>query len=487
MLIGLIISIPLILSVISLVFRKEKALGIVNAFGYCMLLLVCALFVKSFLASSQMRLSLWDWLYVDSLSVFFMVTTIIVAFAASIYSVGYIEEEVKEGKVTLRKAKGYYFLFNLFCFVMLLVIVLNNLALVWIAIEMTTLVSAFLVGFYNAKESIEAAWKYIIICSVGITFALLGIIFFYYTSSTHAGVKSLQWLKMLNGAHLFDPKVVKIALVFIFVGYGTKAGFAPMHNWLPDAHSQALSPISGLLSGVLLKISLYAILRFVMLANPSVGYAFSAKLFILFGLCSLAIAAGFIIVQKDLKRLLAYSSVEHMGVISVGLGLGAAGGIYAALFHVFNHAVTKAFMFFCAGNAVRAYRTNNMNKMQGMIQLIPFAGTAIFLGAFALGGLPPFSIFMSEVLILIAGFVSKQYFVSALMLIFLAVAFAGLVHHISKIALGSKSQSMARQKETLSTKIALLFLGIFILGLGLKIPYPLFSLLSNCQKLILAQ
>jgi len=486
MLIGAMLLIPFVLSIFSLVIRKERALGITNAFGYGSLLVICVLFTNNFLAR-QHPLSLWGWLYIDSLSVFFMLTTAVVAFAASVYSISYIRSETEENKISIHKAGAYFHLFNLFCFTMLLVPLLNNLALVWIAIEMTTLVSAFLVGFHNVKESIEAAWKYIIICSVGITFALLGVIFFYYTSSTHAGIKSLEWVKMLEGARFFEPKIVKIALLFIFVGYGTKAGFAPMHNWLPDAHSQALSPISGLLSGVLLKISLYAILRFVMLANLSVGYAFSAKLFVLFGLCSLGVAAGFILVQKDLKRLLAYHSVEHMGVISVGLGFGALGGIYAALFHVFNHAVTKAFMFFCAGNAVRAYRTNNMNKMQGMIQLMPFAGIAIFLGAFALGGLPPFSIFMSEVLILIAGFVSKQYLVSALMFIFLAIAFAGLVHHISKIALGSKPQSMPRQKETLSIKFALLFLGIFILGLGLKIPNLFFILLSSCQKLILGQ
>jgi len=486
MLIIAILLIPFILSVLSLFIRKEKALGIINALGYGLLLGICGLFTRNFLLDLH-PLSLWGWLYVDSLSAFFMLTTAVVAFAASVYSIGYIHAEIEENRISLRKAKGYFHLFNLFCFTMLLVPILNNLALVWIAIEMTTLVSAFLVGFHNVKESIEAAWKYIIICSVGITFALLGIIFFYYTSSTHAGIKSLEWVKMISGAHFFDPKIVKIALLFIFVGYGTKAGFAPMHNWLPDAHSQALSPISGLLSGVLLKISLYAILRFVILANFSVGYAFSAKLFVIFGLCSLAIAAGFILVQKDLKRLLAYHSVEHMGIICVGLGFGAAGGAYAALFHVFNHAITKAFMFFCAGNAVRIYRTNNMNKMQGMMQVMPFAGVAIFLGAFALGGLPPFSIFISEVLILIAGFVSKQYFVAASMFLFLAVAFAGLVHHISKIALGSKPQKMERQKEALSTKIALLFLGVFILGLGLKIPQSFFILLNSCQKLILGQ
>jgi len=484
MFIGAIFLIPFVLSVFALFIRKERALAITNALGYGLLLSLCVLFTKDFLAGLK-PLSLWGCLYIDSLSVFFMLTTAVVAFASSVYSISYIHAETQGNKISPRKAAGYFLLFNIFCFTMLLVPLLNNLALVWIAIEMTTLVSAFLIGFHNVKESIEAAWKYIIICSVGITFALLGIIFFYYTSSTHAGIKSLEWVKMLQGAGLFEPKIVKIALLFIFVGYGTKAGFAPMHNWLPDAHSQAMSPISGLLSGVLLKISLYAILRFVILANPSVGYAFSAKLFILFGICSLAIAAGFILVQKDLKRLLAYHSVEHMGVISVGLGLGVGGGVFAALFHVFNHAVTKAFMFFCAGNAVRAYRTNNMNKMQGMIQLMPFAGSAIFLGAFALGGLPPFSIFMSEVMILIAGFAGKRYLVSTLMFIFLAVAFAGLVHHISKVALGSKPQLMVRQKEPLSVKIALLFLGIFILGLGLTIPDLFFSLLSSCQKLIL--
>lgn len=482
MLIGSILFIPFLLSGLSLVIRKTKTVAMVNAVGYGVLFGVCMLFIRSFLTSSC-AVSLWGWLYVDSLSVFFLATTAIVAFAASIYSVGYIEKEVQEARVTPQKAKGYYALFNLFCLMMFLAAVLNNLALVWIAIEMTTLVSAFLVGFHNVKEAIEAAWKYIIICSVGITFALLGIIFFYYTSSTHAGVNSLEWLKMLAGARLFDPKVVKIALVFIFVGYGTKAGFAPMHNWLPDAHSQALSPISGLLSGILLKIALYAMLRFVILANLSVGYAFSAKLFVIFGLCSLAIAAGFILVQKDLKRLLAYSSVENIGLIAVGLGSGVWGGIFAGLLHIINHAVTKAFMFFCAGNTVRAYRTNSMNKMQGLIQLLPFSGIALFLGTFALVGMPPFAIFVSKLSILLALFQGKHYILSGLVLVFAAVAFAGLVHHISKIALGNSPQPQ-RQQETLSTKIALLFLGVFILGLGLKIPDSFSTLLLNCQKLI---
>ena len=201
------------------------------------------------------------------MSVFFLVTTAVVSFAASIYSVGYICLEAEEGRISLGKAGVYYHLLNIFSLTMLVIPLLNNVALVWIAIEMTTLVSAFLVGFHNVKESIEAAWKYIIICSVGITFALLGIIFFYYTSSNDAHVRSLEWVRMLSASGMLDPKIVRVALIFIFVGYGTKAGLAPMHNWLPDAHSQALSPVSAMLSGVLLKTAIYAILRFTVIVN----------------------------------------------------------------------------------------------------------------------------------------------------------------------------------------------------------------------------
>lgn len=484
MLIALIIFIPVILTLLSLFIRKIKPLGVVNAAGYAALLFACVLFFRDFSANGFSPVSLWGWVYVDALSLFFLLVTAVVSLSAGIYSIGYIREQVEEGKISIRKAVVYFQLFNFFCFVMLLVPLLNNLALVWIAIELTTLISAFLVGFSNVKESIEAAWKYIIICSVGITLALLGIILFYYTSSKLASNKSLEWASMLSGAGMFDPKVVKLALVFIFVGYGTKAGLAPMHNWLPDAHSQALSPVSGLLSGVLIKISLYAILRYVMLANLSVGYAYSGRLFILFGLVSLVVASIFIIVQKDLKRLLAYSSVENIGLVSLGFGFGPFGGIFAGLLQAFNHAVTKAFMFFCAGSAVRAYHTNNMRQMRGLLKVMPFTGAAMFLGFFALAGMPPFSIFISKISILIAAFSGKYYFAAAVTLIFVALAFAGLLNHISRVVLGNPPQAVPAQKERLSLKLSLLFLGIFILGFGLKIPREFADLLAVCQQLI---
>lgn len=459
----------------------------VNACIYAAVLAASGILLKIFLAGGCAPLRLWGWVYVDSLSVFFLVTTAVVCFAASVYSIGYIRREKEDGHISARKAGAYFHLFNLFSFTMLIIPLLGNLAIVWIAIEMTTLVSAFLVGFHNVKESIEAAWKYIIICSVGITFALLGIILFYYASASGAGVRSLEWAEMAAGSGLFDPKVVRIALIFIFVGYGTKAGLAPMHNWLPDAHSQALSPVSGLLSGVLLKISLYAILRFVILANLSVGYAYSAKLFIFFGLTSLAVAGAFILLQKDLKRLLAYSSVENIGLISLGLGFGPFGGIAAGLLQAFNHAVTKALMFFCAGDAARVYRGDNMHMMQGMVKVMPFTGAAMFLGLFALVGMPPFSIFVSKLWILTGAFQGRSYFIAAAMLIFIALAFAGLVSHISKVILGNPPAEMPRQKECLSSKVSLVFLGLFIVGFGLKIPQGFMELLLSCQQLILGR
>lgn len=487
MLIASIMLIPVILIIISPFMRRARPLGIVNASGYIVLFAAFCLFLKDFLDKGSRAVNLWGAVYIDSLSVFFLLATSVVCLAASVYSIGYIRSEVEEAKISIRKACAYFQLFNLFALAMLAVPLLNNLALVWIAIEMTTLVSAFLVGFHNAKESIEAAWKYIIICSVGITFALLGIIFFYYTSSKDAGIRSLEWANMLSGSGAFNPKIVKLALIFIFVGYGTKAGLAPMHNWLPDAHSQALAPISGLLSGVLIKISLYAILRFVMLANIAVGYAYSAKLFILFGLVSIAVASAFILVQKDLKRILAYSSVENIGLVSLGLGLGPFGGIFAGLLQAFNHAVTKALMFFSAGEAVRAYRSNNMNQMQGMIKIMPFTGVAMFLGFFALVGMPPFSIFISKLSILMAAFQGGYYLIAGLALLFIALAFAGLLYHISRVVLGNAPKGISPQKEPLGLKLSLSFLGLFILGFGLKIPQVILELLAGCQALIMGR
>lgn len=472
----IILGISLALAASSGLFNKFKTLGLVNVCGQSLILLT-ALWLGFKLINLGAPIKEFNIFYIDALSGFFIIVISVINFAASIYSLGYIACDVKEGAMSARKSKTYFILFNLFSFTMFLVTVVNNLGFVWVAIEMTTLVSAFFVGFYNYKTSIEAAWKYIIICSVGITLALLGTILFYYTASLSGGIRSLNWSDMLSVAKKLDPRILKIAFLFILVGYGTKAGLAPMHTWLPDAHSQAPSPISALLSGVLLKTAVYAILRFTVIINKCIGSQYSGNLLILFGLLSLAVSAGFILAQKDLKRLLAYSSVEHMGIISLGLGFGGTIGVFGALLHIFNHAVTKSFMFFGAGNVVKHYKTSNLNMIRGVKNAMPFCGVMLILGAFALAGSVPFSIFISEIIILVAGF-SKGYYVSSILfIVFITVIFAALIHHFSGILFGRKPENIGVRREPLSAKFAFIFLFIFIFTLGFFIPGPLNKLL----------
>ena len=478
-----ILCIPIILALSSLIFKKQRSLSIFNAAGYFLELLFSgSLLINSVVDRSTV--SYFNFIYLDALSVFFIFVISIVAFASALYSIGYIKNDVATGIISERKARMYYLFFNLFCFSMFFVPAVNNLGMLWVGVEMTTLISAFLVGFYNKKDSVEAAWKYIIICSVGIILALLGTILFSFAFS-HAGLgRSLNWADMALAAGKMDKNLVKIAFLFILVGYGTKAGLAPMHTWLPDAHSQAVSPISALLSGVLLKTAIYAILRFGIITVKAAGFSYFSNLLIIFGLVSLAVSSGFILVQKDLKRLLAYSSIEHVGVIAIGFGLGPVLGTIGALLHVFNHAVTKSLMFFGAGNIISVYNKHNINGIRGVLKVLPFTGVMMFLGMFALTGFPPFSIFISEMLILIAAFLKGSYLVAGLMLLFLVVIFAAFIHHFSKMLFGNLPRDMKPHREPLSIKMALIFLFLQACVLGAVLPFVKKDLIWIAQRLL---
>jgi hydrogenase-4 component F len=314
--------------------------------------------------------------------------------------------------------------------------------------------------------------------------ALLGTILFYYTLSVHAGIKSLNWTDMVSAASRLDANVVKVAFLFILVGYGTKAGLAPMHSWLPDAHSQAPAPISALLSGVLLKTSIYAIMRFMVIANKSVGVLFAGKLLILFGILSLVVAAGLILVQKDLKRLLAYSSIEHIGIIAVGLGIGGPLGLFGALFHTFNHAVNKSLMFFGAGEIVEKYRTHNMRLIRGAVHTLPFTGILVMIGAFALAGSPPFAVFFSEIMILVAGVTAGKYAAAVAFLFLIAVIFGGIIYHFSKILFGKKPEDMMPSLPAAGTRASFIFLLIFIAVLGVAMPAFFKDILVSASKVL---
>lgn len=463
--IGIVLVMPLFLALVSLVLKRHKALGVVNSIGYLAVLAAAVILLKNVVVARAPQVH-FGFIYLDSLSAFFIFVIAVVCLAAALYSIGYIRKDVVAGIISEKKAGMYYILFNLFCFSMFFVPAVNNLGMLWVGIEMTTLISAFLVGFYNNKRSVEAAWKYIIICSVGIILALLGTILFSYAFSQAGGAKSLNGSDMIAAAARMDKNILKVAFIFILVGYGTKAGLAPMHTWLPDAHSQAVAPTSALLSGVLLKTAVYAILRFGAIVIKAVGFSYFAHLMILLGLVSVAISCGFILVQKDPKRLLAYSSIEHIGIIAVGFGLGSPLAAAGALFHIYNHAVTKSLLFFGAGNIVSAYERHNMRAIRGVLKAMPFTGTMVLLGMFALTGFPPFSIFASEIIILIAAFTSGSYLVAGLVLLFLAVIFGAFVFHFGEMLFGHLPKGRPAAGEPLSGKLAFLFLFIQICGAG---------------------
>lgn len=465
----LILAIPLALSLAALYVKRTRTVERLNIAGYaCAFLLAVSLADRA--ADSAAPLTLWNFFCVDGLGAFFIFLIAFIDLACAVYAMSYLESDLAEGHISPAKTGFYYFLFNIFSFSMFFVGAVDNLGLVWLAVEMTTLTSAFLVGFYNSKRSVEAAWKYIILCSVGITLALLGTVLLYYTASVHGGVRTLNWTDMAAAASRMDPKILKIAFLFVLVGYGTKAGLAPMHAWLPDAHSQAPTPVSALLSAVLLKTAVYAILRFAMITNSALGAGYCSGLLLFFGLLSLAVSAGFILVQKDIKRLLAYSSVEHIGVICVGLGIGGPIGLYGAFLHIFNHAVTKTLMFFGAGNIIKHYKTRNMHSMKGVIAAMPFTGVIVLIGAFALAGSAPFSIFISELYILLAAFSAGRPWVAGLFLFFVAIIFGALVHHFSKALFGRKPEGMPVKTEPLSVKLIMLALLGFLLYMGFGTP-----------------
>lgn len=478
----LILAIPVALGLGAVIFKDNRRFGVINAFGYLAVLFAGGTLLKNIVSSGGAR-TYFGFIYLDALSAFFIFVTSVVAFASALYSIGYINKGVEDAAISKRKSGIYYLLFNLFCFSMFFVPALNNLGMLWVAIEMTTLISAFLVGFYNTRKSVEAAWKYIIICSVGIIFALLGTILFSYAFSMSGAPKSLNWSDMVAASGNMDKNIMKIAFIFILVGYGTKAGLAPMHTWLPDAHSQAVGPISALLSGVLLKTSIYAILRFGIIVVNGVGFQYFGKLMILLGSISLVISCGFILVQKDLKRLLAYSSIEHVGIISIGFGLGTPLAAAGALFHIFNHAAAKSLMFFGAGNIVSAYKKHKMKDMPGVIGALPFTGVITLAGVFALTGFPPFSIFVSEIMILIAAFLKGSYLVAGLLLTALAVIFAGFIYHFGKMLFGKPPKDVAHPREPVSSKVALIFLFVLVCVAGIILPFVKKDLIWIAQGL----
>src|SRR6266700_400027 len=375
MMLIIVLLIPLLASGFCFIVPSRRWLELVTVVGTAVVLILAGLAAHQVMLSGHTS-ELSDWLYADALSVLTLLVIAFVSFTTALYSVGYLREDMREQDVTqgegLRQVRRYYVLFNLFVFTMLVVPISNSLGVLWIAIEGTTLASLFLVSFYGTGEALEAAWKYVIVGSVGIALALFGTILAYYSAAQVLGTSyDLNWSVLAPVAAHLNPNVMRLAFLFIVIGYGTKAGLAPMHTWLPDAHSEAPAPLSAMMSGVLLAVALYAVIRWEAVVNAAVGTKFTDDLFVAMGLLSLGIGSFSLVIQRNYKRMLAYSSIEHTGLICVGLALGPL-GTFAAMLHLLNHALAKSAMFFLAGRVLHRYRTTEISGVSGLLKAMPW-------------------------------------------------------------------------------------------------------------------
>ena len=370
---------------------------------------------------------------------------------------------------------------------MIVSVITNNLILMWVAIEATTLSSAFLVGTYKQKTSLEAAWKYIIICSVGVAFGLYGTLLTFANAN---GVladpsQAIFWSAVNQQATGLNPMLMYIAFAFVLIGFGTKCGLFPMHTWLSDAHSEAPSPVSAILSAVLLNCAMLVVLRYYTLVSKAVGAEFPQTLMLIFGLLSVLVAALFIIVQFDIKRLLAYSSIENMGLISFAFGLGGPIGVFAGLLHTINHSLVKTLLFCASGNILLKYKTRDMNQVRGLWRVAPVSAVLFAGGALALGGIPPFNVFVSEFSVVVAGITAGKTWLVILCLILLTIVLAGLALMLLKTVLGKQPDNVEAGEVSKVSLAAMAILLLLMFVMGIHIAEPILQLLKSAVGIVL--
>jgi hydrogenase-4 component F len=482
------LAVPVVAVVLLFLFKKTRAQHLISVAASMILLIIAGILTHDVIVNGTVDYGAWRGIiYLDALSMIVLDIVVVIGFMTSIYSVGYLTQEIKQGELDSDKLRIYYLLMYAFIFTMLLALMVKNIGVMWVAIEATTLASAFLVGFYNGKDSIEAAWKYIIICSVGIALALLGIIFLQFSSmGIIDSSQYLDWTAMMTHAAALNGSILRLALVFIVIGFGTKAGLAPMHTWLPDAHSQAPSPISTLMSGVLLNGSMYGIIRVVAIINHSFGNSiFVGRVMITLGLLSVITAAIFIFTQKDYKRLLAYSSIEHMGIIALAIGFFTPLSIWGGILHMINHSLTKSMLFLSSGNVLQKYKTKEIAKVSGIFKLLPVTGTVFLLGLFAIGGAPPFSVFASEVVVISAIFQEQHFVVGGVLILLLTMIFTGIVLTMFKMFGGEAPADISPGEFNLPGVVMIVGLLGMITVTGLYMPNEIKTLIDQAVTIIM--
>ena len=431
--------------------------------------------------------ALRGFLRADALSALVLALTGFVSLVCAIYAVGYLRRDESDGRVSHRQLRRFYVLTPLFVFAMLLAPLADNLGIMWVAIESATLASVLLVTFYNQKTSFEAGWKYIIIGSVGISLALFGTVFTYYVAVGLLGPETrggMNWSVLVGVADKLNPQAMRVAFIFALLGYGTKAGLAPMHTWKPDAYAEAPVPSATLLGAGFINCAIYAIMRFDVLTEKCLGHEFPGRLLVGFGVASILVAAPFILVQRNFRRLLAYSSIDHCGIMVAGIGFGGKFGALGAALHLLFHGVTKPLMFFCAGNVQQHFGTPYFRKVHGVMRILPWTGALFLVATLAVTGTPPFSIFQSEFSILSGALAADHGWMAFLFVTGVVTIFAGFLVHMSKLCLGTPAQPGPRVAECPWKLTAMILVAVTVVGLGFWLPGPLYELVRQTTQII---
>lgn len=406
--------------------------------------------------------------FIDPLNVFLVTLTAFVGLTTAIFSRPYMRVEEQRGKMTPRRLRLYHSMYQLFGFTMLLALTTNNMGILWVAMEAATLTTVMLVSVYRTAASLEAAWKYFILCGVGIAQALFGTVLLYMAAEKVIGADggALLWTHLDAVKAQLDPDIITLAFAFLFIGYGTKVGLVPLHNWLPDAHAEGPTPVSAVLSGLLLNVALYAILRFKVLTDGALSSQLAGHLMTGFGLTSVVVAAFLLWGRRDVKRMFAYSSIEHMGLITFAFGMGGPIATYAGLLHMTVHSLIKSAIFFAVGHATQQAGTQLMAEIRGLMKVSPTVGWGLMLGALAILGMPPFGVFASEFLILTTA-MREHAWATPLLLLALGVAFAAIFARVQPMVFGDTSLPPLPHPPALLPVFVHLGLGLM---LGLYIP-----------------
>ena len=483
-----ILVVPTAAGLFCLLLHSRRAMALANGLAFTVTLGLSVWLLLAMRPGPQVVTECNEFFRADALSAWMALLISVVSLGSSIYAGRYFQRDLAAGAVTPGRVKEFYVLTPLFGAGMFLVVLANNLGVMWLALEATALSSVLLVALYNRSTSLEAAWKYVILGSLGLALALFGTVFTYAAAidqQSAVELPSFNWSHLMSISGQLNPHMIKLAFVFVLVGYGTKAGLAPMHNWLPDAHSEAPSPTSAMLSGVSLKVALYALVRFHILTTASLGTSFSQTLLLVFGVTSMCVAAPFILVQSNLKRLLAYSSLEHVGLICAGIGLNSRITIFGALLHMGYHALAKPVLFFAAGNLHQTCHTLQLRRIgPGMARVLPLTAFCLGLAGVAAVGLPPFGLFFSEILVLSGGFAAGHLTATVLLLVAILASFCGLLYQCARILPGEPKVARRSVPAPLAGAPAMLLLLGALLVFSVWLPAPLLEVIRQATDII---